>query len=121
MHDRVDMHLILFENAARCLERMEADGGTPEAVARGSVLTASAKLIRSLHRVMRQWRWSYPIQKSKTAPTQQAQQDPMLGSTFDAQTDSLFADGLFTDWDNWPFLDPTELANMFPYDFNMNA
>lgn len=59
LHSRVSMQLILFENAARCLEGMEADGGSPDAVARGSVFTACAKLIRSLHRIMWQWKRNY--------------------------------------------------------------
>ena len=52
---RVDVQLILFQEAARRLEAMEASGDSPDAVARGSVFAASARLIRSLHKILWQW------------------------------------------------------------------
>jgi hypothetical protein len=33
--------------------------------------------------------------------------------------DDPFVSGFFTNWDNWPQLGPTELSNLFTYDFDV--
>lgn len=128
LHHRADMQLILFQEAARRLEGMEADGGTPEAVARGSVFTASAKLIRNLHRIVSQWKRNY-ISKQQE-PAQRGEQpisdgmplaatsDPALPLYPGAFDSPLFTDDFLTDWDNWPRLDTAEFSNLFPFDFD---
>lgn len=124
LHSRTDMQLILLQEAARRLEAMEADGGSADAVARGSVFTAAAKLIRNLHRIMWQWKREYTIKQ----PGQ-----PSQGPVFSANTltplipslapevsfDDPFANGYFNNWENWPQLGPTELTNLFTYDFDV--
>ncbi|KAK5163725.1 uncharacterized protein LTR77_010398 [Saxophila tyrrhenica] len=128
LHPRVDMQLILLENAARQLERMEADGGSPEAVACGSVFTACAKVIRNLHRVMRSWKRQYRIQvpqphcdhKKPYQHKQLPEAQPGISAasnpwpTFGFALDDFSTDGLFTDWDSWPQLD----SDMFAFDFD---
>lgn len=128
---RIDVHLILFQEAARRLEAMEAGGDSPDAVARGSVFAASAKLIRSLHKIL--WTWKRSYQKETpdmTARSAEINLQPEVGvsqqETFTQMyaptvgTDDYFADGIFTDWTNWPQLDAAELTNMFNYDFDPN-
>lgn len=128
---RIDVQLILFQEAARRLEAMEASGDSPDAVARGSVFAASAKLIRSLHKILWTWKRSYLVevppdmqarqadinlQPQGTATDQQETFAAMYAPT--AGTDDFFADGIFTDWTNWPQLDAAELSNMFNFDFD---
>jgi len=123
LHPRVDIQLILFENAARRLESMEADGGTPEAVAHGSVLTACAKLIRSLYRIMGQWKRSYAIEKASLQKQQQGCSNtqvanPPAGSMwppFGPGIDDFLTDGLFTDWDAWAQFAPVDMSSL-PFD-----
>jgi hypothetical protein len=33
--------------------------------------------------------------------------------------DDVFANGHFNNWENWPQLGPTELTNLFTYDFDV--
>ena len=132
LSSRIDVHLILFQEAARRLEAMEAGGDGPDAIARGSVFAASAKLIRSLHRILWQWKRNYLVEvppdmqarqadiNLQPAPTADVNQQetfaPMYASA--TGTDDFFADGIFTDWQNWPQLDAAELSNMFNFDFD---
>ena len=131
LHSRIDMQLILFQEAARRLEAMEADGGSADAVARGSVFTASGKLVRNLHRIMWQWKRSYAMQTKQPPGQQPVSNDNLVSSNilgilpsnagpgFGFNPDDPLADGFFTDWDNWPQLGPTDLSNIFTYDFDI--
>ena len=125
LHSRTDMQLILLQEAARRLEAMEVDGGSADAVATGSVFTAAAKLIRNLHRIMWQWKREYTIKQ----PNQHGQGPVFDGATTltplpqilapDVSFDDIFANGHFNNWENWPQLGPTELTNLFTYDFDV--
>ena len=133
LHERVDMQLILFQEAARRLEAMEANGDTSDAIARGSVLAASAKLVRALHRVMWQWKRNYAI--GKTTLKQQQQQTtvdkapsgpkntvvvpPNMNWVPGWHPEDPFADSLFDDWNNWSQLGPNDLSGLFTYDFDI--
>ncbi|KAK3706012.1 hypothetical protein LTR37_013006 [Vermiconidia calcicola] len=133
LHERVDMQLILFQEAARRLEAMEANGDTSDAIARGSVLAASAKLVRALHRVMWQWKRNYAI--GKTTLKQQQQQKPVDEARSGPKNtvvvppnmnwvpgwhpEDPFADSLFDDWNNWSQLGPNDLSGLFTYDFDI--
>lgn len=129
LHHRVDMQLILFQEAARRLESMEANGGTAEAVARGSIFTASAKLIRNLHRIVSQWKRNYISKQQQSAQNkgQPGPQDmlesaapddmlPLFSGLLDSN-DNLFMDE-FLDWNNWPRLDVADFSGVFPFDFD---
>ena len=122
LHSRTDMQLILLQEAARRLEKMEADGGSADAVARGSVFTASAKLVRNLHRIMWQWKRDYTIKPpNQKATIKESTYMPVPHNLVPdmASLDDPFASGFFTNWDNWPQLGPTELSNLFTYDFDV--
>ena len=136
LHSRVDVQLILILEAAKRLEAMEADGGSPEAVARGSIFTASAKLIRCLHRIMWEWKRSgiqagqqpqgkEPLPQAMDLPSAVGPHDspfevlPM--PSVDVGLDDFFADGLFMDWDNWPQLDPADLSTFFTQDLGASS
>lgn len=127
LHSRVDMQLILMENAARRLESMEADGGSPEAVASGSVLTVCAKLIRSLYRVMWEWKRNYAVQKTQLcADQQQAAEAPFADAAapswppFPAPSEDYLTSDFFTDWDAWPPLGPADMSSLFTFDIDTN-
>ena len=129
LHHRVDMQLILFQEAARRLEGMEASGGTAEAVARGSIFTAAAKLIRNLHRIVSQWKRNYISKQQDPAQNrgQPGSQDTPLPAAYDATllpfsgpfdpNDGQFMDE-FLDWNNWPQLDAADLSSLISLDFD---
>jgi hypothetical protein len=123
------MQLILFNNAARQLERMEAGGGTPDAVARGSVLTACAKLIRSLEKLMWGWKRRYVVGDPNKAPAtlpdvvkqphdEHANEFGSSASwvTFSFSSSEFPTDNFF--YDDPYMLDPMEVANLFTYDLS---
>lgn len=108
---------------------MESNGGTPPAISRGSILAAGAKLVRSLHRIMLQWKRNRVSKENKVISTTPSSSVPpmptpttMQGAAAglggvasvlqgDGQTqqdqpsaldwDSLLNDDLFADWENW--------------------
>ena len=124
LHSRTDMQLILLQEAARRLEAMESDGGSSDAVARGSVFTASAKLVRNLHRVMWQWKREYTIKQPGLPSQNPIMNEPSMLTPLthlgpELNFDDPFANDLFNHWENWPQLGPTELSNLFTYDFDV--
>ena len=66
LHDRVDVQMILFHECARRLEGMSASAGTEEALARGCVLTATAKLLRSLHRILQGFKRTVALKQRRS-------------------------------------------------------
>lgn len=46
--DSIDLQMVLFTESARASEAMRYGAGTDEATAQGCVLTATAKMLRSL-------------------------------------------------------------------------
>lgn len=133
LHHRVDVQLILFQEAARRLEAMEADGGSSEAVARGSIFAASAKLVRSLHRIMSQWKRNHIAKEQQAAPSNEshraevasitsplADSMPSMSSSADYGNRSL-QDDFLTDWQNWPHLDAVDFPSLFSFDFDSNG
>jgi len=122
LHHRADMQLILFQEAARCLEGMEADGGSPEAVASGSVFSAAAKLIRSLHRIVSRWKRSLIAGTAAPAEERSRKATP-LASEDSQQRMSAASLGIreelpsLDDWSNWPSLDTVDLSHLLDFDF----
>ena len=108
------MQVVLFQEAARRLEGMEPDGGSADAIARGSVGTASAKLIRHLHRIMWRWKNRYAMGAQQHSSTLSTSTDdvgilndletpsnvPSYSSQFNM--DDPFTDHFLMDWSNWP-------------------
>ena len=122
--------MILFHECARCLESMSATAGTEEAMAKGCILTASAKLIRSLHRILRGFNRAVALNprasRSTTESTKAdltpdsdafAVEDPISNSST-LGSDSLLSDDLFADWENWPQFNPFDFADLFPAVFS---
>lgn len=115
--------MILFLECARRLEGMSATGGTEEAIRKGCILTASAKLIRSLHRVMQGFKKSLVLSQRRNYSENNRQQplpvnaapEPDANGFGDAIEgwDELISDDLFSDWDNWPQFDAFDFSDLF--------
>jgi hypothetical protein len=123
--------MILFNECARRLESMSATAGTEEAMAKGCILTASAKLIRSLHRIMQGFnRAAIAMNQRASRSTTESTKadltpdtDPLVlenvtSSSSVSGSDSLLSDDLFADWENWPQFNPFDFGDLFPEVFN---
>ena len=126
--------MILFHECARRLEGMSASAGTEEAMATGCILTATAKLIRSLHRIMQGFKRSLMFSQrrststgTKANPTPDVRSNEVDHSSLDNPTtsssgwDSLISDDLFADWDNWPQFDAFDFTDLFGNAFDWDA
>ena len=123
-HVDVDVHLILMLEAAGRLERMVITGGSADAMARGSLLTSSAGVIRNFHNLLserkREWadkeRAEAPVQQSanETSPaSQKANFDNGTALPSPTPLDDFFNEGYFADLNDLPPLDEAELANLY--------
>ena len=125
--------MILFHECARRMEAMSATAGTDEAMAKGCILTAAAKLIRSLHRILQDFnRAAMQNQRRSTSESTKADLTPdtetgrlVLDNAVSNNTssgwDSLATDDLFTDWENWPQFNAFDFTDLFPEVFNNNS
>ena len=127
LDDRVDVQMILFHECARRLESMSASAGTEEALAKGCILTATAKLIRSLHKILQGFKKTMMAaqrrsasESTKSNPTPPSAPSEMsMGSelapavTGSTEWDSLLNDDLFADWENWPQFDAFDFSDLF--------
>lgn len=135
LHERVDIHMILFVETARRLENMSHTAGTREALNRGCILTAGAKLIRSLHRILQDFKKTLAEnqRRSASAASSDPKQNPTPSvttpdsdslapapttSTLDSNLESMITDDLFIDWDQWPQFDSMDFSDLFGSDFN---
>jgi hypothetical protein len=123
--------MILFNECARRLESMSATAGTDEAMAKGCILTAAARLIRSLHRIMQGFTRSVTISQRAARTTSESTRSDFtpdsetlaLGHTTTSSStgsglESLLSDDLFSDWDNWPQFNAFDFTDLFPEAFN---
>ena len=124
LHDRIDVQMILFHECARRLEAMSSSAGTEEALAKGCVLTACAKLIRSLHRILQGFKKSLAMSQRRSA-SESTRADPTPTSStignVNALSDGLFSDDLFADWENWPQFDAFDFSDLFGSVFDGSA
>ena len=73
---------------------------------------------------MWQWKRDYTIKQPGLPPQQpifdaKAMLDSIPPSLApELSIDDPFANGFFNHWENWPQLGPTELSNLFTYDFD---
>ena len=135
MHPRIDTHLILFEECARCLEKMETGAGDRDAIFKGSLLAASAKLIRDLNQIAKGWKRKLTDNQRRNAgkganSTNNAPLANLYSTAADSGTggnsvsdtatdlNDSFSSDLFADWKNWPQLDDCDFSQFFPDDFN---
>jgi hypothetical protein len=123
--------MILFHESARRLEAMSASAGTEDAMSKGCILTASAKLVRSLHRILQGFKRAVAAsqRRSTSESTMQdltpdedalALDNPASNST-SSGWDGLISDDLFTDWDNWPQFNAFDFTDLFPDVFNTDS
>ena len=121
--------MILFYECARRLEAMSAIAGTDDAMPKGCILTASAKLIRSLHRILQGFKRSVIMSQRRSTTSESTKPDltpdadalaldnPASNSTSSGR-DGLISDDLFTDWDNWPQFNAFDFTDLFPEVFS---
>lgn len=126
LHDRVDVHMILFHECARRLEGMSASAGTQEAMAKGCILTATAKLVRSLHRILQGFKRTVTVSQRRST-SESSKQDPTppevpneeestfieVMPTVTDEWDPILSDDLFADWDNWPQFEAFDFSDLF--------
>ena len=139
LHERIDIQMILFVETARRLENMSHTAGTREALNRGCVLTAGAKLIRSLHRILQDFKKSLierqrrsasaaaassasasSKQSDSTSPPDVTPESDTLAPapSTDSGWESVMTDDLFVDWDNWPQFDAMDFSDLFGDEFD---
>lgn len=128
LHPRADVQLILLQEAARRLEGMEAGDDKVEAIAKGSIVAASAKLIRGLHRIMWQWKTkspgvSRPNDNFKQPAHAESLYETAMPSSTEAfqgltDTENLFLDGMLAEWTNWPQFDPMDVSSLFGHGYD---
>lgn len=136
LHDRVDVHMILFHECARRLESMSASAGTEDALSKGCILTAAAKLVRSLHRVLQGFKKTLAASQRRSAAgsTGSTKSDPTPPSvppdmptlsqsvtTASSEWESILVDDQFTDWANWPQFDAFDFSDLFGDTFEFDG
>lgn len=109
---------------------MSASAGTDDAMAKGCILTASARLIRNLHRILQGFSRSVAIsQRGAKSASESTKADftpdtdaPALENINSNESgsgmDSLLSDDLFSDWDNWPQFNAFDFTDLFPEVFS---
>jgi hypothetical protein len=109
MHANIDVHVILLQDVAKRLDRMDGMGGGSNAIARGSIFASGAKLIRSLCGIIAAWRKTIIEREVKDVATQGS--EAWMSDEFDG-VDAFLSGDLLDDWNEWPQaedLDFTEL------------
>lgn len=128
LHESTDTLLILFQSCAQKMEGMSRQAAGQNAVAQGNLLAASAKLIRSLHRIMVGW-------KRKLAETEQLRiMNAHRGSSSNgrmaaystgpdegailpaAESPDWPSDDFFLEWSSWPHFDALDVSQLFGTD-----
>jgi hypothetical protein len=101
MHPNVDVHIILLQDVAKRLEGMDRMGGCSDAIAKGSIYAAGAKLIRSLSGIMATWRKTIIEQDIKDAVVKGVEASMPAESE---GVDTFLSGDLLDDWNEWPLL-----------------
>ncbi|KAK4893643.1 hypothetical protein LTR27_008112 [Elasticomyces elasticus] len=136
LDERVDTQMILFVECARRLEGMSYEAGTEGAMAKGCLFTATAKLVRSLHRilqgfkralVLRGWQQSSEGsergRESSGVASNEAEvestggiPETMNAASGAAEGNDVNIEDQFADWDIWPHFnpfDPDDFSDLF--------
>lgn len=109
MHPNVDVHVLLLQDVAKRLDGMDAAGGGADAVSRGCVYAAGAKLIRSLCSIVAGWRKTLIEREVKDAAAKGAEAT-MLPRIEDVETSS--SGDLFDDWNEWPQAEDLDFSEL---------
>lgn len=109
MHPNVDVHIILFQDVAKRLESMDALSGGTDAIAKGSIYAAGAKLVRSLCGIVSQWRKKIIEQEIKNATAKGAEASMPAG--FDG-VEAILSGDLLDDWNEWPAAEDLDFSEL---------
>lgn len=111
LHPSVDVHLLLLQDVAKRLEGMDALGGSSDAVAKGSIFAAGAKLIKSLCKIVAGWRKTIAEQEVKEAAAKGDQAEANMPSEFEGV--EMFLSGeLLDDWAEWPQAEDLDFSEL---------
>ncbi|KAK5164924.1 uncharacterized protein LTR77_009589 [Saxophila tyrrhenica] len=141
LHDRIDIQTILFLQLARSLEAMSATAGTAAAMSQGCILTATAKLIKSLHGILMGFKMTVTMMQKRSpgagtgvgfsgsrsgktsvvpATTTSVEVVGGTGASAEKGAESVSED-LFAHWENWPQFDPADFSDLFGDVFDAQA
>ncbi|KAK5737218.1 hypothetical protein LTR17_006828 [Elasticomyces elasticus] len=131
LDERVDTQMILFVECARRLEGMSYEAGSEGAMAKGCLFTATAKLVRSLHRILQGFKRALVLrgcQQSSEGSERERESSGVASNEQEAVFEGLdvgggAAEGIevniedqFADWDIWPHFnpfDPNDFSDLF--------
>jgi hypothetical protein len=128
LHELTDTILIVFESCAQKIESMSRQGTAPNAIAEGNLHAASAKMIRSLRRIMEQWKRNIAESEHRKAlEASNASKDgpTTIESTTSDETGPMLTansldwaddDEFFTQWSSWPTFDDLDFTQLFDTD-----
>lgn len=128
LHERVDVQMLLLGECARRSEGLSSEGSDGKAFERGCVLSAAAKLIRSLVGILRRF-GRCAAAAARTGSVMGDAPDPateVVGSGVAEcseetraageveEWDSLTLDDVLLDWDSWIQSDASEFLDLLP-------
>lgn len=118
LHERAHMHLLLIRDCATSLERaggMTTGETGSQAIAKGCLWASTARLLRSLHRLLAEWKeWNTLGQAKISLPSQPAKKSLSDASAVESadftelENMDFLPDDLFFDWNLW-MSDETEI------------
>jgi hypothetical protein len=109
MHPNADVHIILLQDVAKRLEGMDRMDGCSDAIAKGSIYAAGAKLIRSLSGIMATWRKAIIEQDIKDAVVKGVEASTPAESE---GVDTFLSGDLLDDWNEWPRAEDIDFAEL---------
>ncbi|KAK5721773.1 hypothetical protein LTR15_006365 [Elasticomyces elasticus] len=132
LDERVDTQMILFVECARRLEAMSYGAGSESAMARGCLFTATAKLVRSLHRILQGFKRALVLrgwqQQSSEGSERERESSGLASNEAGVVSEGVDVGGgaaegnggniedQFADWDIWPHFnpfDPNDFSDLF--------
>lgn len=127
--DSIDLQMVLFTESARASEAMRYGAGTDEATAQGCVLTATAKMLRSLRgnlggfkETAGEMRSRADVSHAVRAGEAEAPQQATAGAEgldAEAAVDAglqdweMMQDNPFAHWEKWPQFNPMDFSGLF--------
>jgi hypothetical protein len=109
MHPNVDVHVILLQDVARRLDGMDRMGGGSDAIAKGSIYAAGAKLVRSLSGIMAMWRKTIIEQEFKDAAAKGMEASIPAESE---DVDTFLSGDLLDGWNEWPRAEDIDFSEL---------